>query len=485
MGSLGSTSVALGSKSTPYWVLAPAIATIVACLTVFARLGAHSVWLDEGYSIAFARLDWPTLWIAIHHLDASETLYYALLHLWLAVGTSVVALRALSAIFAIASVPLVFALARRFFDARTAAIAALFLAVNSFFVQHAQAVSPYGIVLFLASATMLSFERLLAQPGPTKVALFVSSAALLVYIHATGLLLLVALAASLFVRKDRTSVPWRHLAVAALVLIVLIAPFVFFVAHGGGNRLAWITRPHRLIEMVGIPLFAFAGSKIFALLCSLSIIVAIASAVRARSWEPVATLLTWLVVPIVLLFAESEVGKPLFISRYVVYSLVPFLILVARGITAVRNPVAMAVITLGMLILSGAALRTYYRSQTTDYRGAARYVTQHARGTDGVIVYDDDCATTYRLALAQANLSPEPLVYPPMPCSFWLDRPPIVAGDVKTWSSAYVRLWLVMRGYETKPVARTYVEEQLGRGFRKTDVVNFESVSVVRFERRQ
>ena len=61
-------------------------------------------------------------------------LYYVLLHGWIALGDSEFTVRALSAIFAVATIPVVYGLTRRIFRGRAALTAALLLALNSFFI---------------------------------------------------------------------------------------------------------------------------------------------------------------------------------------------------------------------------------------------------------------------------------------------------------------------------------------------------------------
>jgi hypothetical protein len=66
------------------------------------RLGAKSLWWDEGFSVWLARLDWPTAWQLMRTAEANMMLYYVLLHFWLRLGMSEVAVRSLSTVAAVA-----------------------------------------------------------------------------------------------------------------------------------------------------------------------------------------------------------------------------------------------------------------------------------------------------------------------------------------------------------------------------------------------
>ena len=71
------------------------------------------LWLDEALSVNIARLPVGDLLEALRH-DGHPPLYYLLLHYWMeVVGEGDVAVRALSGIFAVASLPLAWVAGRR------------------------------------------------------------------------------------------------------------------------------------------------------------------------------------------------------------------------------------------------------------------------------------------------------------------------------------------------------------------------------------
>ncbi|MFH1085526.1 MAG: glycosyltransferase family 39 protein, partial [Chloroflexota bacterium] len=105
----------------------------------FYRLGAQSLWNDEGTSVALAQRDLPT--IALHaSQDIHPPLYYVLLHGWIGlVGTSEFAVRALSALAGVAVVGATYLYVRRRrpSDQGAALAAALLAAVSPFQVYYA------------------------------------------------------------------------------------------------------------------------------------------------------------------------------------------------------------------------------------------------------------------------------------------------------------------------------------------------------------
>ena len=113
----------------------------------FYAIADKSLWLDEAFSVALARLGWSEMWRVITEREANMGLYHVLLHYWARLGTGEFAVRALSAIAATLSIAPVYGIGARLFGVSTGIIAALLLALNAFFVQHAQeAKAPQPIV---------------------------------------------------------------------------------------------------------------------------------------------------------------------------------------------------------------------------------------------------------------------------------------------------------------------------------------------------
>ena len=82
-------------------------ATLLAGSLAFYELGTNSLWLDEAYSVGFAK-DWPSLWLANLTLGGNAWLYYTILHPWLIFGNDEAVIRSLSAIFAVLSIPFLY-----------------------------------------------------------------------------------------------------------------------------------------------------------------------------------------------------------------------------------------------------------------------------------------------------------------------------------------------------------------------------------------
>ncbi|MCX7838504.1 MAG: glycosyltransferase family 39 protein, partial [Anaerolineae bacterium] len=125
------------------------------------RLGVSSLWYDETVSVILAQKDLVAL---TRHTagDIHPPLYYYLLHFWGRVaGWSEFAVAFVSLFFGVLLVALVYRVAREFFDARVARLAALFIAFSPYNLWYSQEVRMYTLGAFLGLASTYFFVRML------------------------------------------------------------------------------------------------------------------------------------------------------------------------------------------------------------------------------------------------------------------------------------------------------------------------------------
>jgi hypothetical protein len=145
-------------------------------------------------------------------------LAWAVAHLGFGLG----GLRLLSAVFAIASLPLVAALGTRLADARVGFVATLVVAPSWLFLFHGVYGRMYSLFLFLSLACLLALLRALDHGGRGRWALWVATALLTVAAHPYGALMLGGQGLYVLVaRRDRI----RSAALAGGFVLVLGIPF--------------------------------------------------------------------------------------------------------------------------------------------------------------------------------------------------------------------------------------------------------------------
>ena len=145
-------------------------------------------------------------------------LAWAVAHLGFGLG----GLRLLSAVFAIASLPLVAALGTRLADARVGFVATLVVAPSWLFLFHGVYGRMYSLFLFLSLACLLALLRALDHGGRGAWALWVATALLTVAAHPYGVLMLGGQGLYVLVaRRDRI----RSAALTGGFVLVLGIPF--------------------------------------------------------------------------------------------------------------------------------------------------------------------------------------------------------------------------------------------------------------------
>lgn len=119
------------------------------------------LWYDEAQSVLIAKMSFP-LGISnyLQNIDLQHTpLYFYILHFWINLfGESDIALKILSLIFGLLSIPYSYKLAKHFIEEKFALIAPLLITFNTFNIVYSTEVRMYSIVLFM---TILSMNYLI------------------------------------------------------------------------------------------------------------------------------------------------------------------------------------------------------------------------------------------------------------------------------------------------------------------------------------
>ena len=133
----------------------------------FYRIADKSIWLDEAFSLWIARHSIWEGWRWLIEVDQHPPFYYSLLHLWIELfGPLEGAVRTLSALASILTVPVFYLACRRLLDRPTAAIAVGILAVSPFHVQFAQETRMYALLTLEVAFVFYFLARLVTTQVP-------------------------------------------------------------------------------------------------------------------------------------------------------------------------------------------------------------------------------------------------------------------------------------------------------------------------------
>ena len=363
------------------------------------RLGAPSLWFDETFSIIVADGDLAHLFRMAAETEASGALYYWLLGWWLNLGLGEAALRSLSLLIAVASIPIFHGLARRLVDPLTARVATVLLALNAMFITYARELRGYSLALLLVIVATYALVRGLSEERSRWWAVWALAGALSAYAHLFGVLVVGAHLVTLgLVLRDRER--WRRAAVWTGVLALLLAPMAAFVLANTGEQVDWIPALELgsfawlARELVGAPGQGLAYT-VFALPAAVFVLLGLLRAARVwqadRNGEAARNqllMVNWFVVPIIAASVISLVVQPMFIPRYFIVVLPAFTLLMASGMTLFRERAGAVPLAVAIVIVVGvpAVWSVYDDAGRQDWRRAVEAVAAEWQPGDAIVL---------------------------------------------------------------------------------------------------
>ncbi len=450
--------------------LAVAAAVVLGILLRFVQ--RSPLWLDEALSVNIARLPVDDLLEALRH-DGHPPLYYLLLHAWMAVvGEGDMAVRALSGIFAIASLPLAYIAGRRLAGTSGGRWAVVVFALSPYCVRYATETRMYSLVMLLVLGGYLLLVDALARPTWVRlVGLWLLSGLLLLTHYWSFYLLAVVglvLAARAWRRPDE-----RRNTVRALVAVaaggVLFLPWLGGFLYQSANTGTPWGAPFRPTAVVQATISDMGGGTLSeaSLYATAVVVLALVALFAARSagtelvldLRTAPTVRLELAVVMLVLGLGAAVGiatSATFQSRYAAVVVPLLLLAVAVGITRVPGRArAVAGLLYVGLSIAGIAWVNYYQRTQADVVAAA--VAERARPGDVVVYCPDQLGPAYSRAMpAGVEGVSYPQLTPPERVD-WVDYaernaaadPAAVARDVRSLAGDNAVFVVWMSEYRT------------------------------------
>lgn len=462
----GSLSISIRKAKSEH-VLIAGVCVITGFLGTF-RLGAKSIWTDEAFSTAVARLGLPTIARVLTHGESFNGLYYTLLHFWQLGGDSETWLRLPSVIFGVLAAYVLFVLNHRLFGLRVALVAATLLAVNTFFVYYEQDARPYSLAVFLVVLATLLFVRAVEDPSLRRWLGYGFVGALAVYAHLFAAFVLFAHMSSLVIRRPRPRL--RDVAAAYGLIALVVTPLLTVMVRTDPLAREFIDQPHLgsfrwlFLNLTGgrglattgsfLLLVAYFGACCLGLLWILRAVIDRKAGGEPGNLWPYSLILSWLSVPILGSFAVSMVRSPIFYPRYLIVALPPLVTLAAIGISGLHHRSRQVIALATMVAFALPPLVSNYQTdfkEGEDWRRAVAYVTRAELPGDRIVFLTRYGRRPFEYYLermhGEADLRS---IYPDLP---WAAYIPVLSDLRGPWSTAtagdrardaHRRVWLIL-----------------------------------------
>jgi Predicted membrane protein len=361
------------------------------------------VWMGQGLRLDEAQSIWQTSRdlsgvVRIVAKDVHVPFYFVALHFWeVLFGTGEKAVRFLSLIAFVASIPAMFVLAQRAYSTRVAYYSALLTAVSPFLNWYGSEARMYSLLFLVTALSHMCFISL--WKAPTRGLWAAYAAVTLVGAATHPFFGFILLSQAIFFFAWRGLFPagsLRRFGSLAAVVIALAAYWgVYRHLAGAGLSNPALSTPTS-VDFFNVFSNFFIGfqtdaiNTFFLSLWPVLVFVAFTLLDKKHQSEPeTAYFMMASFIPIALAFVVSVAVTPLFLSRYLIVALPSLYLLSIHFLSTYKDRVAKAtlgalcILSLVMLFVQAVDPRSPVKE---DYRDAAHYVTAHAKADDLFIV---------------------------------------------------------------------------------------------------
>lgn len=386
-------------------ILLLAFILIIGSILRFYGLGSKSLWWDE-------LLTWFTnnveslrgLIDNVRRYEGNAPLYHLIIYpIMKYIGDSESILRFPSAISGILSIIVIFLLGVRLYSYREGLIASALMAILITPIDYSQQARYYSmLLLFTSLATYFWVYMLQCLDKKDKLPSYITSGYIIIaiatsYLHYFGVYLIILHglgALSFFIRRRQALF---HIFVIYLIIFFAYLPWLpIMLLHIKRGYHGWIPKPELFLSIRKFMRFLFNGSNLLAVIVVIMYMFLflhrLKDILKKREYKDMRTmflspdiLLTlWLTVPFIGIYIKSIISAPIFYTRYLIISLPPAYLLLARSLTQLpirsKAQTILACAMIGLFLFHTIFIKDYYSQSshnTQQFREAVDYIVKN------------------------------------------------------------------------------------------------------------
>lgn len=376
----------------------------------FHNIDKFSLWFDESAVVTDERSIKKVFGSFLKMEDDVYTFaYYSIIYFWKhLIGYSEIKLRMLSAITSIASILAIFYLGKSLFNKKVGLFSSFLLAVSPLNIYYAQEVRMYSLLSLMTIMAVYLLKKFLENEKYIFLIGYVILNTVSIYIHYAAILILFGeiFFFLFYLRK------YKHLVkkwlICHLIILLILAPFFIGILVRlrfmfCKERIYWVPSYLLSVSLKNIfftfknftlgynasALVYYPGTLLFFLFFILGVI-------KKENKEGLTMSLSCLFVPIFIMFLISKF-KVIYVDRHLIMSSIFYYIIVANGLSLVKNKYIALIVTFTIIFLSSFALKNYYMNYLPyslpqhvgvflkkDHKAAANYVAENFQKGDAV-----------------------------------------------------------------------------------------------------
>jgi mannosyltransferase len=344
---------------------------------------------DEVFNVTVSQ-SLSGLFHMFHMYENNMSLYQVLLHFWMKVfGSSEVATRSLSLLFAVLTIPVFFQLERNWLNKTSAFFGALLLAVSQLFVFFSIQERGYSLMVLSVTVSTLLFVKLIQKPEIRTAILYGLSLGIGAYAHYFAVLIIPVHGLTLLLTPKYLSKKYIKLyMVAAVVAAVTVSPLILFPPQNK-SQIDWILRPG-LRELWYAYSAIFSSGFVIVFLAVSFLIIGLGYWKKPFPYDyfPEKLGLLWALAPVMMIYLFSRFIKPIFVPFYFSWTTpgVALLIVFVINYLGKNNFIKFAslIFLLGIFTWKNTLL---FKTKGSGFRDAAGYLNTQIKPGETVMVY--------------------------------------------------------------------------------------------------